>query len=47
MNLAVWAYDKDQYWLIDAIDVIKGTKYCEKQWELHIREKNGDINESS
>ena len=32
MKLSVWAYEKDQYWLIDVIDTAKGKGYCRSQW---------------
>ena len=37
-SLAARAYENDQYWLMDIIDLIKGDRYCEKQWEKEYQE---------
>ena len=31
-NLASYAYEKDWYFLIDLIDMFKGTNYSENEW---------------
>ena len=39
MSISSWAYDKDQYWLTDIIDGIKGSGHCEKEWDKKLTEE--------
>ena len=32
-SISARAYENDNYWLIDLIDLFRGKGYCEKKWE--------------
>ena len=39
MSISAWAYDKDLYWLIDMIDIVRGTGYCENEWDRKLKKE--------
>ena len=39
VGIAAWAYEHDQYWLADMIDIAKGTGHCENEWDKKLQKE--------